>query len=105
MSLSQYAFLIKAPGYQPEQHRQQLDSEFFQTTIIGVSDIHQAVEVARQLVEQGIQLLELCGGFEATEAEQLVAALPAHVPVGHVRFTTEQQAKLQTLLLTEKDGA
>lgn len=105
MSLHRYAFIFKAPGYQPELHRQQLDSELFRATIIGVSDITQAIAVARQLVAQGIQLLELCGGFDASDVEQLIATLPKEVPVGHVRFLPEQQARLQKLLLTNEGGA
>jgi hypothetical protein len=63
MHLTHYGFLVKAPGYAPETHRTALVAPSFTTRIVGVSNVEQALVAARQLVEEGIQMIELCGGF------------------------------------------
>lgn len=97
MPLSKFAMIIKGPGYAPEIHRACLASTCFSTAIVGVSSFEQALLAAQQLAQDGVQLIELCGGFSPEEAETLKAALTPRIPVGVVRYTDEEQAQLAAL--------
>lgn len=97
MSLSRFAMIIKGRGYDPHIHREEMASPFFATTIVCVSSFEQAVPVVQELAEQGIQLIELCGGFSPDEADQLQSSLIQPVPIGVVRYSSEEQHKLSEL--------
>ena len=97
MPLSRFAMIIKGPGYDPAVHRVVLDSPVFSTTVVCVSSVEEAATVARQLHQQGIQLIELCGGFTAEQASAIHHCLGARMPVGVVRYTPDEQLHLAKL--------
>jgi len=97
MPLTRFAIIVKAPGYDPELHRTALASPAFSTTVVGVSNFEQALMVATCLVQDGVQLIELCGGFSPEEAIKLHAGLSGKVPVGVVRYSPEEQEHLRAL--------
>jgi hypothetical protein len=94
MPLTRFGFIVKGPGYVPAQHEALLQSPQFSTTVIGVHDFEAALAAATKLVAQGIQLIELCGGFDATQAELLRQHIGLAVPVGVVSYA---QADAQAL--------
>ncbi|GAB3017331.1 DUF6506 family protein [Bowmanella dokdonensis] len=98
MSVQRYGFIVKAPGYQPEYHKSDIQSESFQTHIRCVSDLNQAIEQARTLKGEGIELIELCGGFSELEAKTLIETLDSEIPVGHIMFAEGERQKLHKLL-------
>jgi predicted polyphosphate/ATP-dependent NAD kinase len=53
---------------------------------IGVSSVSDAPSLARQLVEDGVELIELCGGFGGAGLADIVSAVQGRVPVGAVFF-------------------
>jgi hypothetical protein len=71
VKLSKYAFIVKGGGYQPFEHRADLKTADFETRVVGVSNTSSACLVAEGLVQDGIQLIELCGGFTLEEAEKI----------------------------------
>jgi hypothetical protein len=97
MLLSNYGFIVKAPGYMPDLHDLRLVSSHFCTRVIGVSDIDAAVVVAKKLVAEGIQLIELCGGFSLGEAQILRGRIDHAVPVGCVSYSASEEERLQQL--------
>ena len=97
MSLSRYAFIVKAPGYSPKNHAADLSSDRFSTRIVGVSNLASAIEVAQQLVLCGVQLIELCGGFSEGEAQELRRQIGGKIPVGVVGYSDEQAQELGRL--------
>ncbi len=94
MALTRFAMIIKGPGYDPSAHRAHLDSPVFATTVVCVSSFEQAVPVARELALEGIQLLELCGGFLPDQAAAIQEVVGSGVPVGVVRYTAEEREAL-----------
>lgn len=52
--------------------------------IVGVKDIDDAIKTAKELLEQGYDGFELCGGFKEEGTGKLVKALDYKVPVGYV---------------------
>jgi hypothetical protein len=97
MTLSKFAMIIKGPGYEPVTHRASFNSPEFSTTVVCVSSFEEAVSVAMELHQQGIQLIELCGGFTPDEAAALHRSVEKRVPVGVVRYTPEEQQHLAQL--------
>lgn len=65
---------------------------------VGVSEIAEAPEVARQMVVDGVELIELCGGFGGAGLASVVAAVDGRVPVGAVFYGVDASAGLQRLL-------
>jgi hypothetical protein len=64
---------------------------------VGVRSIEEGASVARQLVEEGVELIELCGGFGGEGLGAFVAAVEGRVPVGAVFYGVDASAGLQRL--------
>jgi hypothetical protein len=66
-------------------------------TCVGIPDVSYGPQVARQLVEDGAELIELCGGFGGAGLGAVNAAVNGRVPVGAVFYGVEASAGLQRL--------
>lgn len=97
MQLINFAMIIKGPGYDPVVHRASLNSPLFSTTVVCVSHFEEAVSVAAELHRQGIQLIELCGGFTPEQAAAIHRSIDAQIPVGVVRYSLDEQQQLMQL--------
>jgi hypothetical protein len=64
---------------------------------VGVKDIAEAESVAQQLVAEGAQLIELCGGFGGAGLGAIVSSVQGKVPVGAVFYGVDASAGLQRL--------
>lgn len=72
---------------------------------VGVRDISEAPEAARRLVSEGVELIELCGGFGGAGLGAVVSAVGEQVPVGAVFYGVEASAGLQRLFGSPRRGA
>ncbi|MBE9398208.1 hypothetical protein IOQ59_13180 [Pontibacterium sp. N1Y112] len=95
MPLQRYGFIVKSADLEMFKHHARLHSENFDMSVAGVSDVSQAVLVAQEMLTKGIQLIEMCGGFSAEDAQQVREAINDHIPVGYVQYTDEERARLQ----------
>lgn len=86
---SRWAYIFEQPGANPEVDRFVIDREGQETTLVAVPDASAAARVAIELVDDGTQLIELCGGFSLADAASVVDAVDGRVPVGHVVFSVE----------------
>jgi hypothetical protein len=66
-------------------------------TCVGVPRIADAPAVAQQLVADGVELIELCGGFGGAGLGAVVAAVGGRVPVGAVFYGVEAANGLNRL--------
>jgi hypothetical protein len=66
-------------------------------TCIGVSSVSEAPSLARQLVEDGVELIELCGGFGGAGLAAVVSAVQGRVPVGAVFFGVDASPGLNRI--------
>jgi len=80
------AFIFVAPEADASRHRAVIETPVVELTVVGVKDYQSGVKVARELVDQGVGAIELCGGFghEGTAAVQ--KAVKGKAAVGVVRF-------------------
>lgn len=97
MSLERFGFIVTGAGMDPARHRGEISSEQFTSITVGVSRPEQALEVARQLVADGVQLIELCGGFGPVWTARVIEAVDGAVPVGSVGYGPESVSGMYRL--------
>lgn len=64
---------------------------------VGVPSVSDAPRLARQLVEDGVELIELCGGFGGAGLAAVVSAVQGRVPVGAVFFGVDASSGLNRI--------
>lgn len=84
-----WAYLYEQPGADPVSDRFVIERAGQRTTLVPVPEETAAVAVAIELVDAGVQLIEVCGGFPITAAAQVIEAVGGRVPVGRVSFGAE----------------
>jgi hypothetical protein len=89
MALTKFGFIVTGAQLDPAQHRNVMQSPAFEMVSVGVSSPSQALAVAQQMVREGVQLIELCGGFGPKWTAQVQEAIAHRVPVGSVGYGPE----------------
>jgi predicted Rossmann-fold nucleotide-binding protein len=82
----QAAFIFIAPEADPAKHRSIVKTSAVHLTVVGVKNYDEAEKVAKELVNQGITSLELCGGFGSMGTAAVSKAVEHKASVGAVRF-------------------
>ncbi|MEW6266749.1 MAG: DUF6506 family protein [Thermodesulfobacteriota bacterium] len=80
------AFIFVAPEADPAQHRAWVETPVVNLLAVGAKNYEEAAKLARELAGQGIQAIELCGGFGNLGTAKIVEAVGGKIPVGAVRF-------------------
>ncbi len=80
------AFLFLSPDADPSKHKTIVATPTVELYVVGVKNYDEACKVAVDLVNEGIQAIELCGGFGNVGVAKIVEAVKGKVPVGVVRF-------------------
>jgi len=86
VSKLQLAFVYLVPDGDPASRATLSQSAMADLIVVPAKDYQQAAEVSRQLVEEGIQAIELCAGFGNVGVAKVAQAVAGKVPVGVVRF-------------------
>ncbi|MDO8380597.1 DUF6506 family protein [Phenylobacterium sp.] len=89
MALSKFGFIVTGAGFAPVGERAVLATDRFKMIAVGVPSPGDAVAVAVALVAEGVQLLELCGGFGPVWTAEVIKAIGGQVPVGAVGYGPE----------------
>lgn len=80
------AFIFLAPEVDPENDRQTVVTPKVELTAVAAKNYKEAERVARQLVKEGIEAIELCGGFGNKGTARISEAVAGKAAVGVVRF-------------------
>ena len=64
---------------------------------VGVPSVADAPAVAQQLVADGVEFIELCGGFGGAGLGSVISAVQNGVPVGAVFFGVDAAAGLNVI--------
>jgi hypothetical protein len=94
MALTRFGFIVT--GSQLDA-RVVMRSPSFEMIAIGISTPDQGPAAALELVREGVQLLELCGGFGPVHTARVIAAVGPALPVGAVGYGPESLAALHRL--------
>jgi hypothetical protein len=84
MALTKFGFIVTGDRFEQLQ-----GTPRFSMKVVGVVHASEGVEVAKAMVAEGIQLIELCGGFSPVWAGKIIEAIDYAVPVGVVAYGPE----------------
>lgn len=85
MKQFRFVFLVKVRDHDSSKHRVTMETPTCRTIMIGVKDLQDACEQAKQLVEKNeVDKIELCGGFKEEGAKAVSECINRKVPVGYV---------------------
>ena len=89
MALKSFGFIFTGNNLDPATDRATIRRDDFTAVMVGVAQPVQAIAVAQQLVAEGIELIELCGGFGPVWTGKIIEAIAGRVPVGSVGYGPE----------------
>lgn len=84
MALTKFGFIVTGDAFVQYQ-----GTPKFSMKVVGVRDPSEGIAAAREMVREGIQLIELCGGFSPVWAGKIIEAIDYAVPVGVVAYGPE----------------
>jgi hypothetical protein len=84
VALTKFGFIVTGDNFVQQQ-----GTPGFSMKVVGVKQASEGIEVAKQMVAEGIQLIELCGGFSPVWAGKIIEAIDYAVPVGVVAYGPE----------------
>ncbi len=97
MGLSKFGFIVTGSNLKPDINRISMKSDTFEMIAVGVSEASEGVAVAVDMVAEGIQLIELCGGFGPVWTGRIIDAISGAVPVGSVGYGPESVDQMYRL--------
>jgi hypothetical protein len=80
------AFIFIGPDIDTTQARTQVDTPVIKLRVVGVRTYDEAVQAAVDLAADGVQAIELCGGFGNEGVGKISEAVRGKASVGAVRF-------------------
>lgn len=92
MALTYFGFIVTGDDFEQMQ-----GTENFKMKVVGVKKPKQGIEVAKQMVEDGVQLIEVCGGFGPVWTGKIIEAIEGKVPVGSVGYGPESIDSMHAL--------
>lgn len=92
MALTRFGFIVTGDDFV-----QWTGTERFRMKVVGVRSPEQGIPAAREMVGEGIQLIELCGGFSPVWAGKIIEAIDYAVPVGVVAYGPESVSGMSQL--------
>lgn len=100
MALKYWAYIFFSPGFNPQEHTAELKSAECRYKTIGISldKKEQVIEVAKQLVAEGVQMIELRGGFGPQWITKVSEAIKHAIPIGGVFYGPEARKPLLDVL-------
>jgi hypothetical protein len=80
------AFLFLSPQGDFLKDRTVLKTPDIELHVIGCKCYQEASEIAKKLLDEKIEVIELCGGFGNLGIAEIVKAIENKIPIGAVRF-------------------
>lgn len=98
MSLNHYVYIFRCKDIDPLHNRAEIKTDAMHFIAIGVKQLEDATRVAKEEVEKGAQLIELCGAFGVSGTQKVIDGIDNKVPVGNVQYSLTDIYKLLELL-------
>lgn len=100
MKFNHFVYIFLGPGLDPQQHRSIIKTDKLTFSAIGIDFKHKdkVIEVAKEAIANGAQMIELCGGFGPIWIAKISEAINNSVPVGSVAYGPEARKPLVDLL-------
>ena len=91
------AYIFVIPDADPKKHRAKIETPTLSVAIVGVKDFDQAADIAKSLVKDGVQFIDLCSGYGPVGAAKVIEAVGDKIPVSAACFGIESTAKAAVL--------
>jgi hypothetical protein len=91
-------YMFRDPTADSTIHKALIETEAGMVYIVGVSSIDKGAEIAKEMVDNGIALIELCGAFGYEGAKMVSDAVGDKVPVGMMVHQVWNGPKIAKLL-------
>lgn len=91
-------YMFVDPSVDPTKHRAEIETPKSKTVIQGVRSIEEGASMAKQFVEEGVSLVELCGGFGYAGAKAVSDAVGDRASVGMIVHQVWNAPKLAIVL-------
>jgi hypothetical protein len=98
MPLNHYVYIFRCKDIDPLNNRAEIKTDTMLFISIGVKHLEDAARVAKEEVEKGAQLIELCGAFGVSGTQKVIEGIDNQVPVGNVQYSLADMHKLLELL-------
>lgn len=104
MALNYWAFIYLSPGFDPENNTLETRSNTCRFKAVGIDVFKKedVIEIAKKLVAEGVQSIEVCGGFGPVWVAKISEAIENKVPVGSVMYGPEFRKPLLEVMRFEK---
>jgi len=91
-----FAFIFLSPDGDPDKHKAIVLTPSVEAYIVSAKNYEEAIKVAKKLVEEGIEAIELCGGFGHKGVVKIVDAVEGKIPVGAIRFDNHPKLEFKS---------
>lgn len=100
MKLNFWAFIYLSPGFNDENNSTVSISNQCKIKIIGLDtqENDKVVSICQELVQEGVQTIELCGGFGPVWVTKILEAINYQIPIGTVMYGPEFRKQLYELM-------
>lgn len=95
--MDKWGFIYTLGDTTADRQRIALGSPACQLVCVGVPSVEDAPTAARQLLDEGVELIELCGAFAGPGLAAVLAEVADEVPVGAVFYGGEAASGLHKL--------
>lgn len=99
-----YAFIMNSRSLTPETYSAAYQNEEFYCFVAAVHGMKMTRELAKKLVNEGIELIDLCGDYTKNRAEEIYEAVNEQADVCYAEYTAEEQRKFDALESTKEYG-
>jgi hypothetical protein len=100
MKFNNFIYIFLGPGLNPQTDRAIIKNDQVTFTTVGIDFQHKdlVIDVAKEAIINGAQMIELCGGFGPLWIAKVNEAIHGKVPVGSVAYGPEARKPLLDLL-------
>lgn len=100
MKFNNFIYVFLGPELDPAVHKSEIKTDKLTFTTVGIDfkAKEKVIDVAKNAVANGAQMIELCGGFGPLWIAKVSAAIGGKVPVGSVAYGPEARQQLLDLL-------
>ena len=100
MKFNNFAYIFLGPNLDPKQHRAEIKTDKLTFSTIGLAFDKKelVIDIAKELIKNGAQMIELCGGFGPLWIAKIHEATKGEIPIGSVAYGPEARKPLLDLL-------
>jgi len=81
-SMTEYGVILMESSL-PEIEWSRLECDEFKTTVAFVNSLESACTAAAEMIEDGVNFIEMCGWFDEEKTKEVIKSIGGAVPVGY----------------------